>query len=131
MLPAELLSRFPCAPVPLRVKGEPVIALSGQATAGRSGPIDCRDGNAISIAVYSSGPGASCDLSVLGAPAADSTFLLLDDPAATRRILYSQIFYVLAASPFIVIDLANVVGSFTVRVTPWFAPSPISVQAVI
>ncbi len=130
-MPARVLSRFPCAPVPMRVKGDPVIAFSAQSVAGRSGAIDCREGNACSIAVYASGPGASCALSVLGAPAAKGAFLPLVDPGATRTVTASLIFDVVVGSGFVVVELANVVGSFTVVCTPYVSPGAQSVQAVV
>jgi len=112
------------------IKGEPVWALyQAQANALSDETVDCRQCNAVAVAVTVRGVGASADLAIYGAPLPGGPFLPLADTAASKTAVAADTaFDCVVGSSFAKVNLANIVGTFkpgegfTISVTPYVSP---------
>ncbi|TAK33523.1 MAG: hypothetical protein EPO21_13180 [Chloroflexota bacterium] len=120
-------------PVGTRIKGDPVRFFEREVAARLSDKaLDARSYNAVSFEVQVSGGSPSADITIESGPAEGGSYLLVMDPRGTQPgVTNSRIFDVLIGGAWVKVRLANVTGAITVIGTPYVAPGPTSIMAVV
>lgn len=118
---------------PTRIKLDPVRVFNKQQQNYLSDKsVDCRNANAVNVAVIVNGTNPSATILVEGSQESGGNYILLDDPKASRTVTANTNWNVMVGTAWTKIRIANISGTFasgegfTIIVTPFVAAGPVS-----